>query len=85
MYTGIRLIEVVNGKLQLKNDYIELFFSLLSDFLLKDPAQIKSSSKLAEYMAMHARTIRSIVTGILRDDGNGRPLVDVPRTLWFVQ
>ena len=76
MYTGIRIIELVDGKLSLRQDNIELFFSLLEDFTLKNPAQIKSSSKLAEYMAMHARTIRSIVSGILRDDGTGQPLVN---------
>ena len=35
----------------------------------------KSSTKLAEYMAMHARTIRSIISGILKDDGTGQPLL----------
>ena len=76
MYTGIRIIENNNGKLTLKTECIELFFSLVEDFMLRNPAQIKSSSKLAEYMAMHARTIRSIITGILRDDGMGQPLVN---------
>ena len=75
MYTGLRIIELVNGKLVLKEDNVELFISLVEDFLLRDPAQIKSSTKLAEYMAMHARTIRSIISGILKDDGNGQPLV----------
>ena len=55
-----------------KPESIELFVNLLEDFLLKDPTMIRSSNRLAEYMAMHARTIRSIVTGILKDDGNGR-------------
>ena len=76
MYTGLRIMELVNGKLVLKEDNIELFFSLLEDFLLRNPAQIKSSTKLAEYMAMHARTIRSIISGILKDDGNGQPLLN---------
>ena len=76
MYTGLKLIELDNGKLVLKEENIELFISLLKDFLLRAPAQIRSSSKLAEYMAMHARTIRSIVTGILKDDGTGQPLVN---------
>ena len=68
-------MELVDGKLVLREDNIELFFSLLEDFLLRDPAQIKSSTKLAEYMAMHARTIRSIISGILKDDGTGQPLL----------
>ena len=76
MYTGLRLIELVDGKLVLKEENIELFISLVEDFLLRDPAQIKSSTKLAEYMAMHARTIRSIISGILKDDGSGQPLVN---------
>ena len=76
MYTGLRIMELVNGELILRKDNIELFFSLLEDFLLRDPAQIKSSTKLAEYMAMHARTIRSIISGILKDDGNGQPLLN---------
>lgn len=76
MYTGLRLIELVNGELVLKEENIELFISLVEDFLLRDPAQIKSSTKLAEYMAMHARTIRSIISGILKDNGSGQPLVN---------
>lgn len=76
MYTGLRLIELVNEQLVLKEENVELFISLVEDFLLHDPAQIKSSTKLAEYMAMHARTIRSIISGILKDDGNGHPLVN---------
>lgn len=76
MYTGLKLIELVDGKLVLKEENIELFISLVEDFLLRDPTQIRSSSKLAEYMAMHARTIRSIITGILKDDGTGQPLVN---------
>ncbi len=76
MYTGIRIIELVDGKLLLKEDLVELFFSLIEDFILKNPTQIKSSSRLAEYMAIHARTIRSIITGIIRDDGTGQPIVN---------
>lgn len=76
MYTGLKLIELVDGKLVLKEENIELFISLVEDFLLRDPTQIRSSSKLAEYMAMHARTIRSIITGILKDDGTGQPLIN---------
>lgn len=82
MYTGLKLIELENDKLVLKEENIELFISLVEDFLLRDPTQIRSSSKLAEYMAMHARTIRSIITGILKDDGTGQPIVnDVQKKL----
>ena len=74
MYTGLRIIDQDGDNLVLRKENIDLFFSLVEDFSLKDPAQIKSSRKLAEYMAMHARTIRSIVTGILKDDGTGQPM-----------
>lgn len=76
MYTGIKLIEKVGENLVLKEENIDLFISLVKDFLLAEPSQIKSSSKLAEYMAIHARTIRSIVKGILGDDGTGAPRND---------
>lgn len=75
MYTGLKLMELVDNKPVLLKENVELFISLVKDFLLRDPTQIKSSSKLAEYMAMHARTIRSIITGILKSDENGQPLV----------
>ena len=67
---------IEGSDLVLKQENAELFLSLIEDFLLRPPAQIKSSNKLAEYMATHARTIRSIVMGILKDDGNGDPLID---------
>lgn len=56
MYSGVRLIEIVDGNLTLKEENIELFTSLVQDFLLQDPTQIRSSNKLAEYMAIHAKT-----------------------------
>ena len=74
MYTGLRIIELKDGVPELITENIELFFSLIEDFFLKSPSQIRSSTKLAEYMAIHARTIRSIVKGILRDDGEGQPV-----------
>ena len=76
MYSGVRLIELVDGRLELRQDSVELFVSLMQDFLLQDPTQIRSSNKLAEYMAIHARTIRTVITGILKEDGEGLPLVD---------
>jgi len=76
MYSGVQLIELKGTDLVLKQENIELFLSLIGDFLLKAPTQIKSSNRLAEYMAAHAHTIRSIVVGILKDDGNGNPLID---------
>ena len=76
MYSGVQLIDLVDGKPVLKEENIELFISLLRDFLLQDPAQIRSSNKLAEYMAIHAKTIRSVITGILKENSDGLPLVD---------
>ncbi|MCL2674630.1 MAG: N-6 DNA methylase, partial [Defluviitaleaceae bacterium] len=76
MYSGVRLMELVDGKLVLKHENIELFTSLMHDFLLQDPAQIRSSNKLAEYMAIHAKTIRSVITGILKEDEQKLPIVD---------
>jgi predicted helicase len=76
MYSGVQLMDLTDGKLVLNEDRIELFISLIQDFLLQDPAQIRSSSKLAEYMAIHAKTIRAVITGILKEDGEGFPLVD---------
>ena len=73
-YAEIKLFEFQNDKLILIKENVDLFFSLIEDFLLKKPSQIKSSQKLAEYMAIHARTIRSIVLGILGEDDNGQPL-----------
>ena len=76
MYTDVQLIKLVDNKLALRADNIELFISLLKDFLLRDPTQISSSSKLAEYMATHARTIRSVIMSIVKDDGMGSPLIN---------
>ena len=80
LYTGIRIIDAEgknpNAALQLKKENIELFVSLVQDFCLQDPALIRSSNKLAEYMAIHARTIRSVILGVLKNDGAGQPLVD---------
>ena len=76
MYTGFKIMESVDNELILIEENIELFISLVEDFMLSNPTQIKSSTKLAEYMAFHAKTIRSIVAGILKDDGNGQPLIN---------
>lgn len=53
-YTGVQLIEENNGELSLCKGNIDLFISLVQDFLLQSPSFIRSSSKLAEYMAIHA-------------------------------
>ncbi|MDD4591192.1 MAG: hypothetical protein PHG06_12325 [Parabacteroides sp.] len=61
LYSRIKIIELRGGKLVLLEENLPLFFSLLRYFLMKDPAQIKSSSKLAQYMATHAKTIHNIM------------------------
>lgn len=76
MYSGVPLIEQNGDELVLKQENIELFVSLMEDFLLQPPVKISSSNKLAEYMALHARTIRSIIIGILKDNGEGNPLIN---------
>ena len=76
MYAEIQLLELKNGELSLNKENVDLFISLLKDFLLKDPTQIKSSTKLAEYMAIHGQSIRSIVKGILKEDEKGMPLLN---------
>ena len=75
MYTGLELIKKTDDGLMLIAENIELFISLVEDFMLLDPVQIRSSSKLAEYMAIHAKTIRNVISRILKDDGTGQPLV----------
>ncbi len=75
-YVIIHLISIKDGNLVLEQEKIDIFISVLNDFLLTSPTQIKTANKLAEYMAMHAKTIRSLVLGILKDDGHGQPLIN---------
>ena len=75
-YDGVQLVSLTEGKLILHEENIERFTSAMQHFLLQDPAQIRSSNKLAEYMAKHAKTIRSVITGILKEDPDGQPIVD---------
>lgn len=75
-YTGVQLIEFDGGKLKLKKENISLFVSLVKDFMLLSPTNIQSSKKLAEYMAIHARTIREVIFGVLKEDEQKLPLVN---------
>ncbi|MDG4977307.1 type ISP restriction/modification enzyme [Lactococcus lactis] len=81
MYTGIKLIDVdvKTRSLTLVEENISLFISLVQDFMLQSPKQIKSSGKLAEYMAIHARTIRDVISGILGSNEQGLPLINDER------
>ena len=76
MYAVSRPIAVIDGVLVLQENEIENFINFVNDFLLRDPANIRSANKLAEYMAAKARSIKSVITSILKDDGTGQPLVD---------
>lgn len=76
MYTGIRLIDYDKGILNLKEENIQLFISLVRDFMLQSPSKIQSSGKLAEYMAIHAQTIRDVIMGILKENDQGTPLIN---------
>lgn len=70
----VELIQAPSGKPVLIQENVQLLTSLIQDFLLQEPADIRSSSTLAKYMATHAQTIRSIVTGILKSDSTGQPV-----------
>lgn len=74
MYNGFTLlIKDQNENFVLDEEKIELFIQSIKDFLLSDPTNIKSSNKLAFYMAEHARTIKVIIDGILKSD-NSKPM-----------
>jgi len=75
-YASVSLITLSNGKPALIKDNIDRFISLVKGFMLNDHASIRSSNTLAEYMAIHAKTIRDEIIGILKDDGKGQPLID---------
>jgi len=72
----VRLMDLVDGQIMLNKDKIESFTTYIQDFLLQNPSNIRSSNKLAEYMAIHARTIRTLVGDILKEDAEGLPIVD---------
>lgn len=71
-YATVELIKLQNEKLHYNTENEELFIELVKDFVLKQ-TEIKSSNVLAGYMAKHARTIKSIIIGILKEDINGLP------------
>ncbi|MCL2137800.1 MAG: N-6 DNA methylase, partial [Coriobacteriia bacterium] len=75
-YSGVHLMDLIDGEPKLRKESVELFISLMQDFLLASPTTISSSTKLAEYMAIHAKTIRSVVIGILKTNDNSQPLTD---------
>lgn len=66
MYNGFNLL-IKNDKNEFIIDEtkVELFISSLKDFVLESPTNIKSSNKLAYYMAEYAKTIKTIVFSIL--------------------
>lgn len=69
MYNGFALLKKdENNNFVLDEEKIDLFIQSIKDYLLTEPTNIKSSNKLAFYMAEHARTIKVIIDGILKTD-----------------
>ena len=69
MYNGFTLLQKdENDIFVLDVEKIDLFIQSIKDYLLSEPTSIKSSNKLAYYMAEHARTIKVIIDGILKSD-----------------
>jgi predicted helicase len=73
MYNGFELITKNGSELKLDETKLDLFIHSIMDFITTEPANIKSSNKLAEYMARHASTIRVIIRGIL-NGGSTKPM-----------
>lgn len=73
---GVKIMDYQDGKLSLLTNQIPLFISLIQNFIIKSPNKIRTSSQLATYMAIHARTIRDVIKGILKEDENGEPRVN---------
>jgi predicted helicase len=74
MYNGFELIKKNNkNELELNETKIELFITSIKDFILTKPVNIKSSNKLAYYMAEYAKTIRATVFNILQAN-NSKPM-----------
>ena len=71
MYNGFKLLKLNDKKeFELDESKIELFVSSIKDFILSVPNNIKSSNKLANYMAEYAKTIKTIVYNILEADSS---------------
>ncbi len=69
MYNGfVLLTKDENNNFILDEEKIDLFIQSIKDYLLTEPTSIKSSNRLAFYMAEHARTIKVIIDGILKTD-----------------
>lgn len=69
MYNGFKLLKLnENNDFELDEGKVELFISTIKDFILSIPNNIKSSNKLAFYMAEYAKTIKTIVFNILQAD-----------------
>jgi len=72
-YIVIDLIKKNGTELKLEERKIDLFIQTIKDFILAEPTNIKSSNKLAQYMAEYAKTIRVTIKGILQAD-NTKPM-----------
>ena len=70
MYNGFILLKKNSlNEYEIDESKIELFISSIKSFVLKKPVSIKSSNKLAYYMAEYAKTIKTIVYNILNSNG----------------
>lgn len=71
LYNGFKLLKKNDkNEFELDESRIELFVSSIKDFILSVPNYIKSSNKLAYYMAEYAKTIKTIVYNILEADSS---------------
>ncbi|MCL1987331.1 MAG: N-6 DNA methylase [Firmicutes bacterium] len=76
IYAGVRLLSEKDGKITLNSDKIDIFNALMNDFVLESPKNVKSSARLAKYMASYAQTIKEIVKGVLKEDDKKLPLIN---------
>lgn len=75
MYNGFVLLRKNElNEFELDESKIELFISSIKHFVLKKPNSIKSSNRLAYYMAEYAKTIKTIVFNILNSKKNDKPM-----------
>ena len=73
-HTEIHLMRQDGEFLTLIEENADLFICLVHDFMLQDPAYIRSSKNLADYMAIHAKTVRLVIMEILKEGKEGQPL-----------
>lgn len=71
MYNGFVLLKKNSAnEFEIDESKIDLFIATIKDFILATPTNIKSSNKLAFYMAEYAKTIKTIVFNILQSNND---------------